>query len=297
MSDERAYFPETDVLALADDLAFESDAFEPSIDVPRPGVTNEILRIRWDTPRGRRVRGLVIRDVRFEKSAHLKEILHDLRCADEVKGFLDLRFVKLDGENLNGTQLAGADLTGASLGKTQLVSANLTGARLVKARLTGATLREADLSRADLSDANLTEAVLDAAALVSSELVRARCIGTSFRGATLISANLRGAMLARAVFEGADLGGASVAGAHVLPRAFELAVQRPDDISAALEVPCGGEHVAATRRSTWLASSGRARACSERRRASGRPPGSGVPPGRSRPSIRTLAGTRRSPRS
>src|SRR5271169_3883677 len=112
MSDERALLPDSDAAVLADELAFESEAFEPSVDAPRPGVTNEILKIRWDTPRGRRVRSLVIRDVRFERSAHLKEILQELRGAEEVKGFLDLRAIKLDGENLNGTQLAGVDLSG-----------------------------------------------------------------------------------------------------------------------------------------------------------------------------------------
>jgi hypothetical protein len=246
MSDERATLPETDAFDLANELALEGDPAESSVALPRPAVLSEILKIRWDTPRGRRVRSLVVRDVRFEKSAHLAEILRELRGSDEVKGFLDLRWIKLDGENLNGTHLEGVDLTGASLAKTGLVSANLRGARLAKARLVGASLREADVSRADFADANLAEACCDGTVMVSCELARARCIGASFRGASLVGANLRGAMLVRAVFEGADLGGASVEDAHALPRAFELASQKPNGMAQVNEVACGAPEPART---------------------------------------------------
>src|SRR6476619_4380791 len=109
-------------------------------EAPRQRSLDEVLRIRWDTPRGRRVRSQVIKDIRFERSAHLAEILSELRGTDEVAGFLDLRFVKLDGENLNGTRLSGMDLTGASLAKATLVSSDLRNARLVRSRLAGAQL-------------------------------------------------------------------------------------------------------------------------------------------------------------
>src|SRR4051812_42554996 len=97
---------------------------------PRSAVPADVLRSRWDTPRGTRVRARVIRALRFERSAHLGEILREMHGAEEVEGFLDLRAIKLDGENLNGSQLAGVDLTGASLTQTTLVSADLCGARL-----------------------------------------------------------------------------------------------------------------------------------------------------------------------
>src|SRR5579871_1674847 len=237
VGDERIPWREVDPTP----VGIETDEVVP-VDVTAPPPVGgseriEVLRIRWDTPRGRKVRSAVIRDIRFEGSKHLSEILAELRGAGEVPKFLDLRYVRLDSENLNGTNLSGADLTGADLSKTTLVSANLRQARLVRARLVGATLRDADLSRADLSEANLTEACLDGTVQVSSVLARSRCIGASFRGASLVGADLRGAMLVRAVFERADLGGAEVGGAHALARAFETSTQRPNGIADVNEVP------------------------------------------------------------
>jgi uncharacterized protein YjbI with pentapeptide repeats len=247
VGDERATWTETEAAALELDAALEGEALalDPlEAAAPRPNLHTEILRIRWDTPRGRRVRAQVIKDIRFERSAHLAEILRELRGAEEVKGFLDLRHVRLDGENLNGTLLAGVDLSGASLAKTSLVSADLRGARLAKARLVGASLGEADLSRADLTDANLAEACLDDAILISADLGRARCIGATFRRASMVGANLRGAMLVRASWNEADLGGANVEGAHALARAFDLAAKRPSGLGLVLEVPVTPERLA-----------------------------------------------------
>lgn len=225
-------------------VAHEAEVGRPT-GLPGTGDSAEFLRIRWETPRGRKVRAQVLRDLRVGKSAHLAEILHDLRGAEGVPGFFDLRCIRLDGENLSHTRLARADLSGASLAKANLLSADLAETRLVKARLVGATLREADLSRADLTDANLTEANLEGATAVSAVFGRARCIGAEFRGAALVGADFRGAMLVRAIFEGADLGGASVEGAHVLAGAFARAAQQPGGLTAVNELVLGGEAPAA----------------------------------------------------
>lgn len=245
MSDERSLLSDVDT-QLPDEVHVENDSLGPmDPSIARATGHSEVLRIRWDTPRGRRVRSLVIRDLRFERSANLAEILADLRDSEQVKGFLDLRFIKLDGENLNGTHLEGADLSGASLAKTSFVSAHMAGARLGKARLVGATVREADLSRADFTDANLTEASFEGTALVAADFTRARCIGTSFARASLVGANMRGAMLVRASFDQCDLGGATVEGAHVLPRAFSLAATKPNGMEALFEVPVTGDPIPA----------------------------------------------------
>lgn len=243
--------------ASAAHAALEAEATAPEppasdVDGPRgaasarvPGDSADVLRMRWDTPRGRKVRALVLRDIRFEQSAHLAEILHDFRGgAAGVPGYLDLRCIRLEGENLGHSRLARADLSGASLAKASLVNADLTEARLVKARLVGAQLREADLSRADLTDANLTEAVLEGATVVSAVLGRARCIAASFRSAALVGADLRGAMLVRAVFDGADLLGASVEGAHALPGAFASATHAPGGLASVNELVLGVEAAA-----------------------------------------------------
>src|SRR5947209_6892226 len=141
MSDERALLPDDAATSLADELSIQGEAVDPIDTTRRAGAVHaDILKIRWDTPRGRRVRSEVIRSIRCDRSARLGELLHELRGSDEVKGFLDLRYIKLDGENLNGTYLAGLDLTGASFAKTSLVSADLRGACLARARLVGATL-------------------------------------------------------------------------------------------------------------------------------------------------------------
>ena len=52
MGDERAVFGENDAAVLAEALEDEAVAADPLDAMARPNLHTEILRIRWDTPRG-----------------------------------------------------------------------------------------------------------------------------------------------------------------------------------------------------------------------------------------------------
>lgn len=123
---------------------------------------------------------LDLRFARLEKQDLTKLVLENA----------DLSFARLNGSTLEGTNFAGADLTCADLtfarGKASFRDATMNGAILVEADLQSSSFADtklslADLTRALLKEANFTSATLTGALLVGTDLDKANMTKTDFK--------------------------------------------------------------------------------------------------------------------
>jgi uncharacterized protein YjbI with pentapeptide repeats len=146
---------------------------------------------------------------------------------------LDLRGIRLAGEDLSGLDLSGHNLTGADLSTSNLEGANLSRARLddavlhgadlgrceflgasmVRADLSGCRAERAGFATADLSDADLANGVFDHASFTRADLTCATLSAASLRGAAVREACLAGASFLRADLREADLKESNLRGA------------------------------------------------------------------------------------
>jgi uncharacterized protein YjbI with pentapeptide repeats len=123
---------------------------------------------------------LDLRFARLEKQDLTKMVLENA----------DLRFARLNGTTLEATNLAGADLTCADLtfarGKASFRGANVKGAILVEADLQSSSFADTDLTLADLTrallkEANFTSATLTGTLLVGTDFDKANMTKTDFK--------------------------------------------------------------------------------------------------------------------
>jgi uncharacterized protein YjbI with pentapeptide repeats len=134
-----------------------------------------------------------------------------LRAIREGRGAeVDLRGIRLVGEDLRGCDLCGLDLTGADLSRVDLTGASAIGAVFAHASLTEATLDEAELASADLRGATLERASAMRTGFGQADLSRASLFGVradhaSFVGARLVHADLRSLRARDARFAEADV--------------------------------------------------------------------------------------------
>lgn len=124
----------------------------------------------------------------------------------------DLRYINLQGLNLQGSDIGFVDMRGA----------NLSGADLFRVRGWRANLEGARLSRADLQEARLQKASLRGALchdtnLVSADFKKADLRGAQFQRACLQAAHFHNALLVGARFEGANLKDTFFIGAKFSP--------------------------------------------------------------------------------
>ena len=169
----------------------------------------EDLAIRWETPRGRELKALILRDAKESGGAGISRILKDFIYVAEVPDGRDLRCITLDGEDLGGAvfyklDMSWASLAGCNLQRADFKEAILKRANLSQADLSLAHLEEADCSRADFSRCNLDGAHFRRAKLTGAVLEDADASRASFESATLTKANFHRAKLDQTNFANAD---------------------------------------------------------------------------------------------
>jgi uncharacterized protein YjbI with pentapeptide repeats len=125
------------------------------------------LQKRWQEKEGQELRSEILTTLR-ENSPLPHSRLANFTGAPDYPPGLDLRFINLRGQNLDGADLSRARLQGANLGR-----ASLKGAKLVDATLQGAHLRKTDLTGADLRGVNLRDAIMEDTKLDSADLTGA----------------------------------------------------------------------------------------------------------------------------
>jgi len=159
-----------------------------------------------------------------KRDAVLQKLQKEKKCNDTK----DLRYIRLEKENLSGVDFSGADLTGASLGESNFSQANLSGVNLSLAKIEHCEFMGANLSGANLTSAisnfsgfgaaNLSEANFFEAHLEQVTLTRANLSGSDFRASNLHGTRIRDANLTNAIFihaylEECEFAGTSVKGA------------------------------------------------------------------------------------
>ena len=125
----------------------------------------------------------------------------------------DLRSLKLDGKNLNGSFMLNANLAGAKLENCQLQSAVLQVANTTLASFKGSDLRRAWVSGTKANYTDFSGTNLQEAKFYRADLTGAKFVGADLRGAEFTSmmtigneqGTVAGADLTNAKFEGADL--------------------------------------------------------------------------------------------
>jgi uncharacterized protein YjbI with pentapeptide repeats len=149
-------------------------------------VVRRKLMQRWWDEQGRELRSEILGALR-ENRALPHNRLAAFAGASDVPPGLDLRFIDLSGETLDGVNLSRAKLQGANLAR-----ASLKGANLVEAKLRGAFLRNTDLSNADLRDADFSDAIMEDVKLDGANLTGALLTdATIVAGATELPATVR----------------------------------------------------------------------------------------------------------
>lgn len=172
------------------------------------------LAIRWETPRGKELKGRILQDARHNGGEGIADILKDFMYVREVPHGRDLRCITLDGEDLSECKLQKVDLSWASLARsnltrTDLKRANLKRADLTEANLALAHLDEADCSRADFSQAHCDGTHFKEAKLTGAIFENATAVRASFDSCNLAKANFRGAKLEQSNFFNADCNNAN----------------------------------------------------------------------------------------
>jgi uncharacterized protein YjbI with pentapeptide repeats len=175
------------------------------------------LAIRWETPRGREIKGEVLQDLKHNRGERLQEILNGFIYTSEIQDGRDLRCITLEDMDLSDTTWRKCDLSWASFKGTQLVradfrDANLKRANLVESNLTLARFAEADCARTDFSRANLEHANFKEAKLNGAVFVGANCSRCSFDTAILTKCNFVNARLEQANFSNADCSNGNFSG-------------------------------------------------------------------------------------
>lgn len=170
----------------------------------------EDLAIRWETPRGRELKALILKDAKESGGSGIARVLKDFIYVNEVPDGRDLRCITLENEDLAGAVFYKSDLSWASLAGCSLQRADFKEAILKRANLSGADLslahlEEADCSRTDFSRCSLDGAHFRRTKLNGSVFEGADASRASFDGANLSKANFRGAKLDQANFHGADV--------------------------------------------------------------------------------------------
>ena len=172
------------------------------------------LAIRWETPKGRELKKLVIADARNNAGRGISGILKDFMYVKEVPHGCDLRCVTLDGEDLSNcifgkVDMSWASLAGANLSRSDMRKSNLKRANLSKADLSMGRFDNTDCSRGDFTGSTLDGTHFREAKMNGAIFVGATAARASFDSCNLAKANFREADLDQANFNNADCNNAN----------------------------------------------------------------------------------------